>query len=101
MEKRKQSFGAKVWGLIKGNPIVVLLLIGAEADDRHFQLHAAVAGACHAVAALPHRRKRTDNARQRIERRDRFELFQLLRHDIQQRSVIRRRFQEHQIPELL
>jgi len=29
MEKRKQSFGAKVWGLIKGNPIVVLLLIAA------------------------------------------------------------------------
>ncbi|MBR0218881.1 MAG: beta-methylgalactoside transporter [Clostridia bacterium] len=29
MEKKKQSIGAKIWAVVKGNPIVILLLIAA------------------------------------------------------------------------
>ena len=47
---------------------VLLLIVGAEADQRHFQLHSAVAGARHAVAALPDGRERFQNGRERIHR---------------------------------
>ena len=77
------------------------LNIRAETDQRHFQLHAAVACPRHAVAALPDGIECIQHAACGIFLRELLQLVQLLRHTADQLRCLRRGFQQHHIAELL